>query len=139
MEEQLIDCSGGDEVTEESGFQRKGAALFACLQEAAAPRAVVFCNKIEGCRRVENLLNRTLSKEHGVLVLPYHSAIEPGQREANLRRFLGAPPLSAYPRPRHRGAPRGGAAHRVLTVKTPIFCRKKRCRWALRGQFTTGN
>ena len=45
--EQLVDCSGGDEVTEESGFLRKAAALFAVLQEQRAPRTIVFCNKIE--------------------------------------------------------------------------------------------
>lgn len=47
--EQLVDCSGGDEVSEESGFRRKAAALFAVLQEQRAPRAIVFCNKIDSC------------------------------------------------------------------------------------------
>lgn len=52
MVEQLVDCSGGDEVSEESGFQRKAAALLAVLQEQRAERAIVFCNKIETCRKV---------------------------------------------------------------------------------------
>lgn len=47
--EQLVDCSGGDEVNEETGFQRKAAALYAVLQEQRAPRSIVFCNKIETC------------------------------------------------------------------------------------------
>lgn len=47
--EQLVDCSGGDEVSAESGFQRKAAALFAVLQEQRASRSIVFCNKIESC------------------------------------------------------------------------------------------
>ena len=47
-----MDCSGGDEVSEESGFRRKAAALFAVLQEQRAERAIVFCNKIETCRKV---------------------------------------------------------------------------------------
>ena len=47
--EQLVDCSGGDEVSEESGFRRKAAALFAVLQEQRAQRAIVFCNKIDTC------------------------------------------------------------------------------------------
>jgi len=51
--EQLVDCSGGSEVSEESGVQRKAAALFAVLQEQRAPRAIVFCNKIETCERAE--------------------------------------------------------------------------------------
>ncbi len=44
-----MDCSGGDEVNEETGFQRKAAALYAVLQEQRAPRTIVFCNKIETC------------------------------------------------------------------------------------------
>lgn len=47
--EQLVDCSGGGEVSEESGFRRKAAALLAVLQEQRAPRTIVFCNKIETC------------------------------------------------------------------------------------------
>lgn len=47
--EQLVDCSGGGEVSEESGFKRKAAALLAVLQEQRAPRTIVFCNKIETC------------------------------------------------------------------------------------------
>ena len=50
--EQLVDCSGGTEVSEETGFQRKAAALFAVLQEQRAPRTIVFCNKIESCERL---------------------------------------------------------------------------------------
>ncbi|KAI7845180.1 hypothetical protein COHA_001225 [Chlorella ohadii] len=64
--EQLVDCSGGDEVSEESGFRRKAAALFAVLQEQRAQRAIVFCNKIDTCRKVENFLNRALAKDEGV-------------------------------------------------------------------------
>lgn len=44
-----MDCSGGDEVSEETGFQRKVAALYAVLQEQRAPRTIIFCNKIETC------------------------------------------------------------------------------------------
>ena len=85
MVEQLVDCSGGDEVSEESGTRRKAAALFAVLQEQKAERAIVFCNKIETCRKVENFLNRTFGKEDSARVLAYHAAVSPEGREANLK------------------------------------------------------
>ncbi|KAL4458181.1 hypothetical protein ABPG75_013046 [Micractinium tetrahymenae] len=89
--EQLVDCSGGDEVNEETGFLRKAAALYAVLQEQRAPRSIVFCNKIQTCRKVENFLNRTFGREDKVWVLPHHAAIADARRDANLRRFLVAP------------------------------------------------
>jgi ATP-dependent RNA helicase DDX18/HAS1 len=89
--EQIVDCSGGDEITEESGMRRKAAALFASLQERRALRTIVFCNKIETCRKVENFLNRTFSKEDNVTMLPYHTAIATEQREGNLKTFLLPP------------------------------------------------
>ena len=56
--EELVDCSGGDEVSLESGVARKLEALSAALARHRAARAVVFCNKIEACRAVENHLRR---------------------------------------------------------------------------------
>lgn len=89
--EQIVDCSGGDEITEESGIRRKSAALFASLQERRASRTIVFCNKIETCRKVENFLNRTFTREDNMTILPYHTAIEASARDANLKRFLLPP------------------------------------------------
>lgn len=91
VREQIVDCSGGDEVSEESGIQRKLTGLLASLQECRATRTIVFCNKIESCRRVENFLNKSLASKEEIIVLPYHSAIAPHTREANLRRFLSVP------------------------------------------------
>lgn len=39
--QQLVDCSGGDEVNEETGFARKAAALSALLQERRSSRTIV--------------------------------------------------------------------------------------------------
>lgn len=58
LTETVVDCSGGDEVSEETGFLRKTAGLMSVLQEHKASRTIVFCNKIETCRKVENFLNR---------------------------------------------------------------------------------
>lgn len=118
--EQLVDCSGGDEVSEETGFQRKVAALYAVLQEQRAPRTIIFCNKIETCRKVENFLTRTFGREDGVGVLPHHAAIADARRDANLRRFL-APPASSNPGRRRGVRQHGssdGSAERLVLVCT---------------------
>ena len=88
--EQIIDCSGGDEISEESGIIRKSAAMLASLQEQKSSRTIVFCNKIETCRKVENFLNRSIL-EDDTEVLAYHAAISPVQRDKNLSTFLHAP------------------------------------------------
>ncbi|EFN54452.1 hypothetical protein CHLNCDRAFT_135879 [Chlorella variabilis] len=112
--EQLVDCSGGDEVSAESGFQRKAAALFAVLQEQRASRSIVFCNKIESCRKVENFLNRTFSHEDHAEVLPHHAAIADTHRDANLRRFLALPDSS--------GGRRGGSASTNTPERLVLVC-----------------
>ena len=52
LTERVIDCSGGDLISEESGLQRKLDALVTLLSQAARPRTIIFCNKIPTCRRV---------------------------------------------------------------------------------------
>lgn len=55
-----------------------------CMQKAL--RTIVFCNKIETCRKVENVLKRDNGQaEQGTVVLPYHAAIEDEQRVKNLK------------------------------------------------------
>lgn len=41
-----MDCSGGDEVTLESGTARKLEALERQLAAHPSPRTIVFCNKV---------------------------------------------------------------------------------------------
>ena len=53
-----MDCSGGDEISFESGTKRKLEALGGVLARHNAPRTLVFCNKLETCRTVENYLVR---------------------------------------------------------------------------------
>lgn len=54
--EQLVDASGGDAINEETGQKRKADALFYLIQKNEGPskRTVVFCNKIETCRKVRS-------------------------------------------------------------------------------------
>ncbi len=56
--EELVDCSGGDDISLDSGTQRKIEGLMRVLGKHKASRTLVFCNKIEACRSVENALRR---------------------------------------------------------------------------------
>ncbi|KAK9811880.1 hypothetical protein WJX72_011720 [[Myrmecia] bisecta] len=87
--EQLVDCSGGDVIDEETGFERKAHSLMRLLRQNTVARTIVFCNKIETCRKVENLLTRSLGAD--MQVLPYHSAIVENVRTRNLQTFLAKP------------------------------------------------
>jgi superfamily II DNA/RNA helicase len=59
LREELVDCSGGSgEFSLESGNARKLSALRRALRRVGAERAVVFCNKLETCRLVENAMRR---------------------------------------------------------------------------------
>lgn len=61
-----------------------------------ASRTILFCNKIETCRKVENLLKRKgdVANEEDLVVLPYHAAIEDGVRSKALKVWLTRPRLS---------------------------------------------
>ena len=52
LTERVVDCSGGEVISEESGLQRKLDQLVGLLAAEQRPRTVVFCNKIPTCRRV---------------------------------------------------------------------------------------
>ncbi|PNH11413.1 DEAD-box ATP-dependent RNA helicase 50 [Tetrabaena socialis] len=86
--EELVDCSGGDEVSEESGRKRKLEALSTLLERHGAARTMVFCNKIESCRDVENHLKRVDPLQKRYRVLPYHEAIRDELRADNMAEFL---------------------------------------------------
>ena len=64
----------------------KRTCLRYCLDMQKALRTLVFCNKIETCRKVENVLKRSSKPgEQELMVLPYHGAIQDGQRVQNLK------------------------------------------------------
>ena len=95
------------------GSWQDDASKSLCIPMQPAERVIVFCNKIDTCRVVENALNRASGRgpEHGggasggggledddfsggrqhsdrslpLTVLPYHAAITPPQRLANLQ------------------------------------------------------
>jgi ATP-dependent RNA helicase DDX18/HAS1 len=101
--ERLVDCSGGDVVDDQSGFYRKYRALEQLLEAerekgpgkkgkgGAARRMLLFCNKIETCRRVENMLRRADRNGERLIPMPYHAALTDERRKASLDAFLTPP------------------------------------------------
>jgi ATP-dependent RNA helicase DDX18/HAS1 len=89
VEEVLVDCSGPDdeERNEETAFIRKRDMLIQNLLRRPASRALVFCNSIPSCRRVENALRRADRRGNKWRVLPYHSAVDGTSRTRNLATF----------------------------------------------------
>ncbi|GMH08727.1 hypothetical protein Nepgr_010567 [Nepenthes gracilis] len=121
LEEFLVDCSGDDgtEKTPETAFLNKKSALLKLVEENAVSKTIVFCNKIETCRKVENALKRFDRKESAIRVLAFHAALSQETRLANMKEFL-------YPQSREdsvflictdrasRGIDFGGVDHVVL-------------------------
>ncbi|XP_044500005.1 DEAD-box ATP-dependent RNA helicase 50 isoform X2 [Mangifera indica] len=92
LEEVLVDCSGDNETdkTQETAFLNKKSALLQLVEESPVAKTIVFCNKIETCRKVENVLKRFDRKGTQVRVLPFHAALEQGSRLANMKEFTNS-------------------------------------------------
>ncbi|KAL8160321.1 hypothetical protein V2J09_001858 [Rumex salicifolius] len=90
LEEVLVDCSGNDaaEKTPETAFSNKKTALLNLVEKSPVAKTIVFCNKIETCRKVENALKRRDRKENQIKVLPFHAALEQEKRLTNMKQFL---------------------------------------------------
>ena len=96
VHEKLIDCSGakpgggggGSGGGADAGFERKMAALLQELQDAPVAHALVFCNTIESCRRVENALRRADRRGAAYRMWAYHGAISAEARKRALAAFV---------------------------------------------------
>ncbi|KAG5030370.1 hypothetical protein AAZX31_06G002300 [Glycine max] len=93
LQEIIVDCSGedGQEKTPDTAFLNKKTALLQLVEESPVPRTIVFCNKIETCRKVENLLKRFDRKGNCVQVLPFHAAMTQESRLASMEEFTRSP------------------------------------------------
>jgi ATP-dependent RNA helicase DDX18/HAS1 len=94
VEEVLIDCSGPRMQTKSSDqvLENKKAALLKSLENFnnnnnACDRTIVFCNTIDQCRRVENILQREDRSGRTRTLLPYHGAIDAATRDNNIIEF----------------------------------------------------
>nr|GMD38010.1 DEAD-box ATP-dependent RNA helicase 50 [Ipomoea batatas] len=94
LEEVLVDCSGeeGSEKTPDTAFLNKKNALLQLVEESPVPKTIVFCNKIESCRKVENALKRFDRKGIYVRVLPFHAALDREMRLASMKEFHSPQP-----------------------------------------------
>ncbi|KAI4353966.1 hypothetical protein L6164_002881 [Bauhinia variegata] len=90
LEEVLVDCSGedGQEKNPDTAFLNKKTALLQIVEGSPVPKTIVFCNKIETCRKVENALKRADRKGTRMQVLPFHAAMTQDSRLANMEGFM---------------------------------------------------
>ncbi|XP_078436312.1 DEA(D/H)-box RNA helicase family protein [Wolffia australiana] len=90
LEEILVDCSGkdGEEKNPETAFSNKKSALLQLVEQSPVPKTVIFCNKIDACRKVENVLKRFDRKEQRIKILPFHGALDQESRLSNMKEFM---------------------------------------------------
>ncbi|KAH0875944.1 hypothetical protein HID58_073306 [Brassica napus] len=90
----LVDCSGDDnaEKTPETAFQNKKVALLQIIEENLVAKTIIFCNKIETCRKVENIFKRLDRNERQLHVLPFYAALAQGTRLTNMEEFTSSHP-----------------------------------------------
>ena len=89
MKESLVDVSVPSDSNRNDAlcFDVKAKELLKALRQNRCRRTLVFCNTVESCRSVENLLNRKDRNNQLSEVLAYHSAMTPEARNANLQVF----------------------------------------------------
>ncbi|XVE70312.1 hypothetical protein DITRI_Ditri10aG0062400 [Diplodiscus trichospermus] len=93
LEEVLVDCSGdGTLRTPDTAFLNKKTALLKLVEESPVCKTIVFCNKIDTCRKVENVLKRFDRKGTRLRVLPFHAALAQETRLANMKEFTHSLP-----------------------------------------------
>lgn len=89
LKENLVDVSVPAEQNrnEDLCFDVKAKQLLKALRQNRCRRTLVFCNTVESCRSVENLLNRKDRRGRVYEVLSYHNAMTPEARNTNIQVF----------------------------------------------------
>ncbi|XBH88482.1 hypothetical protein VPH35_075758 [Triticum aestivum] len=85
--EEVVEMNN-DEKNPETAFSNKRTALLKIIEESPVRKTIIFCNKIETCRKVENVLTRLDRKASQIKVLPFHAALDQAKRIANMKEFL---------------------------------------------------
>lgn len=87
--ERLVDVSVPPKMNRqvERGIEIKEKELLQTLRQQKCRRTLIFCNTVESCRKVENLLKRKDRKGEIYKVGSYHNALTTQARNYNLRRF----------------------------------------------------
>jgi len=89
MKERLVDVSVPSQYNRDAAmcFDIKAKQLLQSLRQTRCRRTLIFCNTVESCRDVENLLKRRDRKGVVYKVAAYHNAMSPENRNANLEIF----------------------------------------------------
>jgi ATP-dependent RNA helicase DDX18/HAS1 len=89
VQERLVDVSVPSQNNRDAKlcFDVKAKQLLKALRQTRCRRTLVFCNTVESCRSVENLLKRKDRKGNVFEVRAYHNAMTPENRNENLAVF----------------------------------------------------
>ncbi|CAJ1950762.1 unnamed protein product [Cylindrotheca closterium] len=89
VKENLVDVSVPSAQNRDADicFDVKAKQLLKALRLNRCRRTLIFCNTVESCRSVENLLNRKDRRGQVFDVGAYHNAMTPEARNRNLDRF----------------------------------------------------
>jgi ATP-dependent RNA helicase DDX18/HAS1 len=89
VKERLVDVSvpADKNRNAELCFDVKAKQLLKALRLNRCRRTLIFCNTVESCRSVENLMNRKDRRGQVFEVGAYHNAMTPEARNRNLDRF----------------------------------------------------
>jgi ATP-dependent RNA helicase DDX18/HAS1 len=90
VEERLIDVSVPPQYNRDPKycFEVKAKELMTALRKNRCRRTLIFCNTVESCRQVENLLKRKDRSERVNKIYTYHGAMTPEARRENLAEFV---------------------------------------------------
>jgi ATP-dependent RNA helicase DDX18/HAS1 len=89
VKERLVDVSVPPQSNRDPSecFDIKAKELLKALRQNRCRRTLIFCNTVESCRRVENLLSRSDRRGRVFEVGSYHNAMTPSARNGNMDRF----------------------------------------------------
>lgn len=89
LKERLVDVSVPSQSNRDAAicFDVKAKQLLQALRQNRCRRTLIFCNTVESCRDVENLLKRRDRGGKVYEVGAYHNAMTPENRNANLDVF----------------------------------------------------
>lgn len=89
VQERLVDVSVPAMYNrdEKFCFDVKAKELLKALRQTKCRRTLVFCNTVESCRQVENLLKRKDRRNQVYNVRVYHNGLTPETRNDNLHQF----------------------------------------------------
>jgi ATP-dependent RNA helicase DDX18/HAS1 len=89
LKERLVDVSVPSQYNQDGAmcFDVKAKQLLQALRQNRCRRTLIFCNTVDSCRDVENLLKRRDRKGSVYEVGAYHNAMTPENRNENLDVF----------------------------------------------------